>query len=69
MEKLTPRELEVVKLLVTGSTLKQIAGALEVSEQTVKNYSTSLRRKLGATTLAHAVFKFVSEYDFEVSTA
>ena len=44
---LTPRELEVVKMIVAGYSNREIARKLEVSEQTVKHHLTSAFDKLG----------------------
>jgi len=44
---LTPRELDVVKMIVTGYSNKDIAQKLEVSEQTIKHHLTSAFDKLG----------------------
>jgi len=44
---LTPRELEVVKMVVAGYSNREIAGKLGVSEQTVKHHLTSAFNKLG----------------------
>jgi DNA-binding NarL/FixJ family response regulator len=44
---LTPREMEVIKAVVSGSTNKEIAGQLSISEQTVKHHITSIFDKLG----------------------
>ena len=45
---LTPREREVLVLMANGGTNRQIAGRLEISEQSVKNHISNLLRKLGA---------------------
>jgi len=42
------RELEVIKLLAKGMANKEIAKALQIREQTVKNHVTSIMNKLGA---------------------
>lgn len=47
-EQLTPRETEILKLTALGMTPKEIAGELHISYHTVRNHTTSLRRKLGA---------------------
>lgn len=54
---LSRRELEVLQLLRDGLTNKEIAAALFISENTVKNHLKSIYAKLGATTRAHAVAK------------
>jgi FixJ family two-component response regulator len=52
---LTPREHDVVALVVCGLMNKQIAAELEVSEVTVKVHRASAMRKLGARSLAALV--------------
>jgi DNA-binding NarL/FixJ family response regulator len=44
---LTPREIEVVALVVDGLANKEIAGKLGLSEQTVKNHLRRILDKLG----------------------
>jgi DNA-binding NarL/FixJ family response regulator len=44
--RLTPRELDVLRLLAQGETDKSIAGMLAISRRTVGDYVTSIRRKL-----------------------
>ncbi len=48
-DKLSPRELDVVRLLVTGRTNRQIADVLVVSVQTVASHLHSAMRKLRVT--------------------
>jgi RNA polymerase sigma factor (sigma-70 family) len=43
---LTPREEEILKLLATGESNKEIGQRLFISEQTVKNHVASIFRKL-----------------------
>ncbi|MCL4509208.1 MAG: response regulator transcription factor, partial [Chloroflexi bacterium] len=45
---LSPRELEVVRLIAQGYGNKDIAQELGISDQTVKNHITAILRKLGA---------------------
>ena len=45
--KLTPREIEVVKLIVEGLRYKEIAAELGLSYETVKTYVGRIRKKLG----------------------
>lgn len=44
---LSPREMEVLVLTTKGASNKEIAGALSISRQTVKNHMSSVLRKLG----------------------
>jgi len=45
-EGLTPREQEVLRFLTKGTTNKEIAKALFISEKTVKSHLNSIFRKL-----------------------
>jgi two-component system NarL family response regulator len=47
-QELSPRELEVLQLLVQGLSNKQIAFELGIAEDTGKNHVKSVLRKLGA---------------------
>lgn len=44
---LTARELEVLRLLARGDTVKRIGESLALSEKTVANHQSSIREKLG----------------------
>ncbi|MGN0505217.1 MAG: response regulator [Lachnospiraceae bacterium] len=46
-EKLTKRELEVLKLLAEGLYNKEIAYRLSISEKTVKNHVSNIFKKIG----------------------
>jgi DNA-binding NarL/FixJ family response regulator len=46
--QLTPRELEILRLLSRGSKIVEIAEALEISYKTVANTTSLLKQKLGA---------------------
>jgi FixJ family two-component response regulator len=54
-ESLTPREREVMALVVTGRMNKQIAADLKVSEVTVKVHRGQVMRKMRAMSLAELV--------------
>ncbi len=58
-DSLTPRELEVLRLLARGHTNLAIANALVVREGTVKYHVKNILRKLGASSRADAVSRFV----------
>jgi len=45
-EKLTPRETEVLSLIATGHSNKEIAAALYISEKTVKTHVSNILQKL-----------------------
>ena len=45
---LSPRELEILRLIASGQTMAEIADALNISYKTVANNSTQLKQKLGA---------------------
>ncbi|MGN0142652.1 MAG: response regulator [Roseburia sp.] len=49
IEKLTRRELEVLKLLAIGKYNKEVAEELEISERTVKNHVSNIFKKIGVT--------------------
>jgi len=55
IEKLTPREREVLALLTQGLTNRQIAEALLISANTTKKHVDHILQKLGASTRAGAV--------------
>jgi DNA-binding NarL/FixJ family response regulator len=58
-DTLTPRELEVLRLLARGHTNLAIANELVVREGTVKYHVKNILRKLGATSRADAVSRYV----------
>jgi two-component system NarL family response regulator len=60
-ETLTPREQEVLKLLATGSTNKEIAQDLFISEKTVKCHVNNIFKKLNVTRRLQAVLYAVGK--------
>lgn len=54
---LSERELEVLHLMVTGATNKEIAASLSIGEGTVRTYVAKLCEKLGARGRTEAVIK------------
>ena len=49
LDRLTPREREIVSMIGKGQTNKEIAARLRVKEKTVKAHLTTVFRKLGLT--------------------
>ncbi|MEZ5083136.1 MAG: response regulator [Bacteroidales bacterium] len=54
-ETLTPREIEIFLLVITGLLNKQIAGELNIAEQTVKIHRGKITEKLGVKSVAEMV--------------
>ena len=52
LETLSPRELQVMRLVAEGRTSKEIAGLLDLGLQTVRSYRKTLMRKLGVNNVA-----------------
>jgi len=53
--KLTPREIEIMDLVVKGMRNKQIAGALGISEKTVKVHRGHVMQKVGARSVSDLI--------------
>ena len=47
-DQLTPREIDVLQLMATGNSNKEIAALLSIGAETVKRHVTSILSKLGA---------------------
>jgi len=54
-DSLTPREREVLDLIVSGLLNKQIAGELNIEEVTIKTHRAHIMQKTHAESLAHLV--------------
>ena len=52
---LSARELEVLNYIARGNTNRAVAGAMHISDQTVKNHVTSIMRKLAVNDRTQAV--------------
>lgn len=52
IDTLTPREYEVLRLVITGMLNKQIAAALGASEKTIKVHRSHVMRKMGVLSAA-----------------
>jgi LuxR family transcriptional regulator, maltose regulon positive regulatory protein len=55
LEPLSPRELEVLKLVAAGFGNKEIAGKLEISPSTVKRHVNNVYGKLGVHSRTQAI--------------
>ncbi len=54
-DALTPREIDVLRLIARGNANKIIAAELSLTEETVKSHIRSILSKLGANDRTHAV--------------
>jgi len=54
-DPLSPREIDVLRLIATGNSNKLIADRLSISEATAKTHVASILSKLGANDRTHAV--------------
>ena len=52
LESLSPRELQVMRLVAEGKTSKEIAAVLELGLQTVRSYRKTMMKKLGVSNVA-----------------
>ncbi len=55
LKALSPRELEIMRLLAAGSSLAEIAEALGASYKTIANTCTLIKSKLGVARTADLV--------------
>jgi FixJ family two-component response regulator len=55
LDLLTPREFEVMQLVVTGMLNKQVGGELGVTEKTIKVHRGRVMQKLGVASVAELV--------------
>jgi len=56
-EPLSPREIEILKIVATGASNREIADKLFISEGTVKNHLSSILNKLGVRDRMQAILK------------
>ena len=52
LESLSPRELQVLRMVAEGKTSKEIAVLLDLREQTVRSYRKTMMKKLGVNNVA-----------------
>ncbi|GJE66878.1 hypothetical protein LNAOJCKE_4102 [Methylorubrum aminovorans] len=58
LAQLTPRERDLVRLVMSGKTTGEIAQELEISKGTVKNHTIRMYKKLGLSKMYHVVDLF-----------
>jgi DNA-binding NarL/FixJ family response regulator len=54
-DELTPREIEILRLIAGGNANKEIGARLGIAEETVKSHITNILSKLEASDRTHAV--------------
>ncbi len=52
LESLSPREVQVLRMVAEGKTSKEIAVLLDLREQTVRSYRKTMMKKLGVNNVA-----------------
>ena len=52
LDVLSPREVQVLRLVAEGKTSKEIATALDLREQTIRSYRKTMMKKLGVNNVA-----------------
>lgn len=63
---LTPRELEIFKLLIKNETTKSIASKLHISDKTVRNHISNVIGKLGVTSRTQAIIMLAKSGMIEI---
>lgn len=53
--ELSPREFEILKMLATGYSVKEISTKLSIGITTVESYKERIKNKLGVNTIMEAV--------------
>jgi DNA-binding CsgD family transcriptional regulator len=61
-QRLSRREQEFIGAICAGERCSEIAVRWMISPKTAENHAANVRRKLGARTLAHAVYEYVTRY-------
>lgn len=62
MEALTPREVQIMRLIAKGNKPEQIAIGLGIAEQTLKNHLSDIYSRLGVKNRRDAVMVFIEKY-------
>jgi DNA-binding NarL/FixJ family response regulator len=68
-DELTPREMDVLRLIARGNANKEIAAQLSIAEDTVKSHVTRILDKLRANDRTHAVTIGLERGIIELQTA
>jgi DNA-binding NarL/FixJ family response regulator len=68
LSRLSKREQEIFRLVVTGGDTKEIAGRLRISVKTVETHRTSINRKLGITSTA-SLLRFAVAHGIPINPA
>ena len=55
LERLMPREFQVMRLVITGLLNKQVGAELGMAEKTVKTHRGHIMQKLGITSVAQLI--------------
>ena len=66
MENLTERELEVLKLLVTGKSNREIGDEIFVTSHTIKAHLDSIYNKLKVHNRVQAVVEYIKKYNPDI---
>ena len=67
LARLTPRENEVMELVVAGHSSKQIAALLEINQKTIEAHRAHVMKKMGAASVADLVREVLSARAVEES--
>lgn len=63
---LTPRELEIFKLLIRSKTTNEIAETLNISEKTVRNHISNVIGKIGVSSRTQAIITLIKSGMIEI---
>jgi NarL family two-component system response regulator LiaR len=61
LDKLTPREMDVLRLLAQGLSNRKIAAQLSINERTVKYHVSAILAKLEAANRTEAVMRAIEQ--------
>jgi len=70
LNKITPREQEILELVLTGNTSKQIARILKISPRTVEIHRTNILRRWGVSStpqIVNLILKSAKELEEQLS--